>query len=396
LAGLVSPILLYSVCVLGALGVTLALPRRGVSPQVVGALIVALALGVLFIGLGVAGRNSGWALGGLPNVNFYLFSVIGLGAGLRMISHPRPVYAALYFILTILASAGLFVLLSAEFMAFALVIVYAGAILITYLFVIMLATESPTADQVEALSEYDRYAREPGLAAVVGFVFVACMTTMMATGVGDIPRPDGYAGSRDLGALPRKVETALRSAGVIDRDERVAVDGGKALIDLTAVAPAERRGDGPRVAGTVTVEGPGGMRHVVTPADPRWPSDLELTNVEGVGFALLRDHPGSIEVAGVILLMAMLGAVVLARKKVELDEAVKLEAERRSLATVLTPEGSPLMGPDPASLGPTFREAATTVSAAGGGVVGVEIKPATTDKTAVGANGTRGRAGGGA
>jgi Tfp pilus assembly protein PilV len=42
-----------------------------------------------------------------------------------------------------------------------------------------------------------------------------------------------------------------------------------------------------------------------------------------VGFNLLRDHPGSIEIAGVILLMAMLGAVVLSRKQVQLDEDAK-------------------------------------------------------------------------
>ena len=50
------------------------------------------------------------------------------------------------------------------------------------------------------------------------------------------------------------------------------------------------------------------------------PADLGVDNVEGVAFTLLNDHPGSIEIAGVILLMAMLGAVVLARKQVQIDE----------------------------------------------------------------------------
>ena len=62
---------------------------------------------------------------------------LGVGSAIRVITHPHPVYAALYFILTIIAMAGLILLLSAEFMAFAVIIVYAGAILVTYLFVIM-------------------------------------------------------------------------------------------------------------------------------------------------------------------------------------------------------------------------------------------------------------------
>lgn len=342
--GLVSPILLFSGCVLGAIGVAMALPRRGLNPQFIGAVVAALALGVLFIAFGVkAGKEH------LPNINFYLFSLIALFGALRVISHPRPVYAALYFILTILASSGLFVLLSAEFMAFALVIVYAGAILITYLFVIMLATESPTADQVEALSEYDRYSREPVFATCVGFILVAALTAMMTAGASNLPLPKGYAAAKDINDLPRKVETALRNAKLIDSSEHIArMENGEYLIDLAPAAGA----------GKVTIAYGQGRQRVITTDDPNWPKDLKLSNVEGVGFALLRGHPGAIEMAGVILLMAMLGAVVLARKKVELDEREKLAAQNRSLGMQFAPENSPLMAP-PVPGAPTLREAST-------------------------------------
>jgi hypothetical protein len=70
------------------------------------------------------------------------------------------------------------------------------------------------------------------------------------------------------------------------------------------------------------------------------PADLEVYNVEGIAFTLLNDHPGSIEIAGVILLMAMLGAVVLARKKVEIDEREKAAAAARKIDTA-TPTGAP-------------------------------------------------------
>jgi NADH-quinone oxidoreductase subunit J len=98
----------------------------------------------------------------------------------RVITHPRPVYSALYFVLSVLASAGLFILLWAEFMAAALVVIYAGAILVTYVFVIMLATQSAAPGEQEgsemgALAEYDAVSREPVLASAVGFTLMGLL-----------------------------------------------------------------------------------------------------------------------------------------------------------------------------------------------------------------------------
>ena len=90
-----------------------------------------------------------------------------IAAAVRMITHPRPVYAALYFVIVVLSSAALFLLLEAEFMAFALIIVYAGAILITYLFVLMLAHQAPQPGAEFGQPEYDRVPREPAAAATV-------------------------------------------------------------------------------------------------------------------------------------------------------------------------------------------------------------------------------------
>ena len=83
-----------------------------------------------------------------------------------MITHHRPVFAALYFVLVVLSSAGLFLMLEAEFMAFALIIVYAGAILITYVFVIMLAQQAPVPGEEARQAEYDVIPREPAAAVV--------------------------------------------------------------------------------------------------------------------------------------------------------------------------------------------------------------------------------------
>lgn len=326
LANLASPALLYAGCALGAIGIALALPRKGVSPQIVGALIAGAGLGAMLLAIGIVNPRV------LPNYHFYIFGFIALGASLRVITHPRPVYAALYFILTILASAGLYVLMSAEFMAFALIIVYAGAILITYLFVIMLATETPTADAVEALSEYDRYSREPVLGSITGLVLLAGLTTLIGRGVGEMQPASIYTNADRIEWLPRKVEQSLRRAGLMLPDEHIArgepaANGapGPLLISLNP-------GPDGAIVGSVTVAyGQAGTK-VISSDDPNWPADLGISNPEGVGFTLLADHPGGIEVAGVILLMAMLGAVVLARRKVQLDEDARrdLMARRQS------------------------------------------------------------------
>src|SRR6185503_7620582 len=99
-------------------------------------------------------------------IYFWIFSAIALLGALRVVTHPRPVYAALYFVLTVFATAGLFILLWAEFMAAALVLIYAGAILVTYVFVIMLAAQpaedgAPVSGSARAaLAEYDAVSRE--------------------------------------------------------------------------------------------------------------------------------------------------------------------------------------------------------------------------------------------
>lgn len=301
---ILNPYLLYALIVLGGVGVCLALPRGRPTPQFIGAGIAALAGGlvILFLGLN-SGRH-------YANVYFYVFSAVGLGAALRVITHPRPVYAALYFVLTVLAASGLFLILSAEFMAFALVIVYAGAILITYLFVIMLATQAPEEGELEKLAEYDTQAREPLAATVVGFLLLAVLTTMLFGGVRSLPTP--AARQADLALeMPRKAENVLRARGLLKSGDT-----------LELLRPAGS--DDPN-ADVIEIHSAGST--TVLTRD-QWPEELKVANIESLGFNLLRDHPGTIEIAGVILLMAMLGAVVLSRRQVQMDEEAKMRQAR--------------------------------------------------------------------
>jgi len=69
---------------------------------------------------------------------FYLFSVVLLFAAFRVITARSPVYAALYLVLTFFQAAGVWLLLRAEFLAISLVLVYVGAVMVLFLFVVMM------------------------------------------------------------------------------------------------------------------------------------------------------------------------------------------------------------------------------------------------------------------
>ena len=75
---------------------------------------------------------------GITAFIFYLFAVVSVGAGLFVVLSRNPVHSVLWLILTFLSSAGLFVLMGAEFLAMLLMIVYVGAVAVLFLFVVMM------------------------------------------------------------------------------------------------------------------------------------------------------------------------------------------------------------------------------------------------------------------
>lgn len=154
--------------ILAGLGVYFLLPQGRLSRPRVGFLFAAAAL---LAWMAVAGLRLSSAEP--SKVYFLIFSSIALAAGVCVITHRKPVYSALYFVVVVLAVAALLVLQHAEFLAIALIIIYAGAIMVTYLFVIMLAQQS-------GVPLYDRRAREPFFAVLLGFVFMA--TVVVRTG----------------------------------------------------------------------------------------------------------------------------------------------------------------------------------------------------------------------
>jgi NADH-quinone oxidoreductase subunit J len=69
---------------------------------------------------------------------FFLFAVVAIASAIAMVLHKNPVYSALFLIMTFFGVAGFYFLLEAQFIAIVQIIVYAGAIMVLFLFVIML------------------------------------------------------------------------------------------------------------------------------------------------------------------------------------------------------------------------------------------------------------------
>ncbi len=74
----------------------------------------------------------------LQSFLFYLLAAVSVGSALMMVTRRNPVIAALYLILNFFALGGLYLTLHAQFIAFIQILVYAGAIMVLFLFVIML------------------------------------------------------------------------------------------------------------------------------------------------------------------------------------------------------------------------------------------------------------------
>ena len=104
----------------------------------------------------------------LQGIAFYLLAAVATVSGLLVVTARNPVHSVLWLILAFFSSAGLFVLLGAEFLAMLLVVVYVGAVAVLFLFVVMML-------DVDFLKLREGYARYLPLGAVIVAVLLAEM-----------------------------------------------------------------------------------------------------------------------------------------------------------------------------------------------------------------------------
>ena len=115
---------------------------------------------------------------------FYLFATITVIAAVRVVTARNPVHSALFLVLTFFSAAAIWLLLRAEFLAITLVLVYIGAVMVLFLFVVMMVDY----DNTKALGKliYTEYVYAFEIAAVillVAIVAAIALTLRKRTGV---------------------------------------------------------------------------------------------------------------------------------------------------------------------------------------------------------------------
>lgn len=237
---------------LSVLGLWLMVPARVRFGGRLGALCLLIAGGLFAAD---APRLQPWLDQGV----FWLLALVTLGGGVAMVAAQSPVYSAICFAVSLLGTSGLFFYNGAEFLGAATIVVYAGAIVVTFLFVIMLA-------QPEGHSAYDRLTWG-GLPKVLGVIsaglLVGIVTFMLAQ-------------LKEAAQLPQSAEVAAAAQAQLHAEDGI----------------------------------------------------LAQKHMANLGRHLLGEYLISIELAGTLLLVALVGAVAIAiqgrpRLAQQIEEAMR-------------------------------------------------------------------------
>jgi len=192
---------------------------------------------------------------------FWLFAVVVTVGAVGVVAMRQPVHSAICLLLSFLGVAGLFVLAHAEFLAAVQVLVYAGGIMVLFLFTIMLVNVRRTEGQPFVHTQ-------AGVGLLAGFFLLAIVG-------GTVVASSRARSLRDSGELADPARLATTS---VTRNVTEVVDGKKVSTPVT--------------------------------------EDV-VGNSQAVAWGLYRDYLLPFEIASVFLLVAMIGAVVLGKRTME-------------------------------------------------------------------------------
>ncbi len=137
-------------------------------------------------------------------IAFYLFAFVAVAAGVLVISSRNPVHSVLFLILAFFNSAGLFVLMGAEFLAMILVVVYVGAVAVLFMFVVMML-DINFVEMRQGFLQYLPVGALIGLVLLVellvvfgGWAFAPEATSLVAA---PAPAPDAVSNTHAIGRL---------------------------------------------------------------------------------------------------------------------------------------------------------------------------------------------------
>ena len=133
---------------------------------------------------------------------FYLFAALLVGAASMVIFVRNPVYAALYLVLAFFSSAAIWMLLEAEFLAIGLVLVYVGAVMVLFLFVVMML-DINLSPLKEGFTRYLPVGLLIAVALAVELVVIIWYRANVGTDTFPVPapNPEGYSNTEALGEL---------------------------------------------------------------------------------------------------------------------------------------------------------------------------------------------------
>jgi len=134
----------------------------------------------------------------MQEILFYIFSALTLLCGLLVVFNPfsrNPVTSAMFLVLTIISMSGLFVLLQAYFLAAVQILVYAGAVIVLFLFVIMLMDVKE-----EERRRLHKFGTFLGIAAIAGLAGIMINTVRLSV-IGESLVKSGEGETDSLGKL---------------------------------------------------------------------------------------------------------------------------------------------------------------------------------------------------
>jgi len=137
----------------------------------------------------------------IVNLLFYVFGAILVASALGVITARNPVHCALFLVFAFLNSAVIWLLLEAEFLAITLVVVYVGAVMVLWLFVVMMLD----IDVTRLREGFTRYAPLGALVALVVIAQIGLVVWVRGLGLEPAPmppaKPQGYSNTAELGTL---------------------------------------------------------------------------------------------------------------------------------------------------------------------------------------------------
>ena len=136
----------------------------------------------------------------LETLIFYLLSALTVFAALRVITSRNPVHAALFLVLAFFSTAGIWLLLEAEFLALTLVLVYVGAVMVLFLFVVMMLDINLERLRV-GFWKWFPFAVVLAVVLLVEMVMVLGSSQTAGTGAQVMKHAANYSNTKELGRL---------------------------------------------------------------------------------------------------------------------------------------------------------------------------------------------------